>query len=171
MWPQITRNIKWIDAHGYSMPRHGEEGISTSFQHAWITYFIIHSKLGIILTSLVYQRSTLVIQNHIFEGTCVILVLVRCGHTQCILRFLHTARTLCCFIVVCNDDVIKWKHFPCYWPFVRGIHRSPVNSPHKGQWRGAFMFSLICAWINGCVNNHKAGDLRRNSAHYNVTVM
>ena len=34
------------------------------------------------------------------------------------------------------DDVIKWKHFPCYWPFVRGIHRSPVNSPqHKGQWR------------------------------------
>ena len=21
-------------------------------------------------------------------------------------------------------DVIKWKHFPRYWPFVRGIHRS-----------------------------------------------
>ena len=34
------------------------------------------------------------------------------------------------------DDVIKWKHFPRYWPFVRGIHRSPVKSPHKGQWRG-----------------------------------
>ena len=32
-----------------------------------------------------------------------------------------------------HDDVIKWKHFPRYWPFVRGIHRSPVNSPHKGQ--------------------------------------
>ena len=31
-----------------------------------------------------------------------------------------------------HDDVIKWKHFPRYWPFVRGIHRSPVNSPHKG---------------------------------------
>ena len=39
-----------------------------------------------------------------------------------------------------HDDVIKWKHFPRYWPFVRGIHRSPVNSPHKGQWRGALMF-------------------------------
>ena len=38
----------------------------------------------------------------------------------------------------------KWKHFPHYWPFVRGIHRSPANSPHKGQWRGALMFSLIC---------------------------
>ena len=39
-----------------------------------------------------------------------------------------------------HDDVIKWKHFPRYWPFVRGIHRSPVNSPHKDQWRGALMF-------------------------------
>ena len=52
-----------------------------------------------------------------------------------------------------HDDVIKWKHFPRYWPFVRGIHRSPVNSPHKGQWRGALMFTLICARINGWVNN------------------
>ena len=47
-------------------------------------------------------------------------------------------------IILPHDDVIKWKHFPRYWPFVRGIHRSPVNSPHKGQWRGALMFSLIC---------------------------
>ena len=41
-----------------------------------------------------------------------------------------------------HDDVIKWKHFPRYCPIVRGIHRSPVNSPHKGQWRGALMFSF-----------------------------
>ena len=52
-----------------------------------------------------------------------------------------------------HDDVIKWKHFPRYWPFVRVIHRSPVNSPHKGQWPGALMFSMICVWINGWVNN------------------
>ena len=43
-----------------------------------------------------------------------------------------------------HDDVIKWKHFPRYWPFERRIHWSPVNSPHKGQWRGALIFSLIC---------------------------
>ena len=49
------------------------------------------------------------------------------------------------------DDVIKWKHFPRYRSFVRGIHRSPVNSLHKGQWRGALMFSLICVWINGLI--------------------
>ena len=33
------------------------------------------------------------------------------------------------------------------------------------------MFSLICAWINGWVNNGDAGDLRRNRAHYDVTVI
>ena len=48
---------------------------------------------------------------------------------------------------------------------------SPVNSLHKGQWHGALMFSLICAWINGWVNNHKAGDLRRHCVHYDVPVM
>ena len=45
------------------------------------------------------------------------------------------------------------------------------NSPHKGQWRGALMFSLICAWITACANNREAGDLRRHRAHYDVTVM
>ena len=70
-----------------------------------------------------------------------------------------------------HDDVIKWKHFPRYWPFVRGIHRSSVNSPHKGQWCGALMFSLICVWINDWVNNREAGDLRRYRAHCDVTVM
>ena len=70
-----------------------------------------------------------------------------------------------------HDDVIKWKHFPRYWPFVRGIHRSPVNSPHKGQWRGALMFTLICARINGWVNNREAGDLRRYRPYHDVIVM
>ena len=70
-----------------------------------------------------------------------------------------------------HDDVIKWKHFPLYWPFVRGIHRSLVNSPHKSQWRGALMFSLICAWINGWVNKREAGDLRRHRAHYDVNLI
>ena len=70
-----------------------------------------------------------------------------------------------------HDDVIKWKYFPRYWQFVRVIHWFPVNSPHKGQWRGALMFSLICARINGWVNDREASDLIRHHAHYNVTVM
>ena len=69
--------------------------------------------------------------------------------------------------ITIHDDVIKGKHFPRNWPFVRGIHRSPVNSPHRGQWRVA----LICAWINASVNNREAGDLRRHRFHYDVIVM
>ena len=70
-----------------------------------------------------------------------------------------------------HGDVIKWKHFSALLVVCAGIHRSPVNSPHKGQWCGALMFYLICAWINGWVNNHEAGDLRGYSAHYDVSVM
>ena len=77
----------------------------------------------------------------------------------------------CMFISNFHDDVIKWKHFPRYWPFVWGIHRSPVNSPHIGQWRRALIFSLICVWMYGWVNNSGAGDLRRYHAHYDVIVM
>ena len=81
-----------------------------------------------------------------------------CTNLYFVTRFIH-------------DDVIKWKHFPRYWPFVRRIHRSPVNSPQKGQWRGVLMFSLICAWINGWASNREAGDLRRLRAHYDANVM
>ena len=72
----------------------------------------------------------------------------------------HVLWWFCTCCLTRHDDVIKWKHSPRPWPFVRGIHRSPVNSPHKGQGRGALMFSLICAWINGWVNNRKAPIMR-----------
>ena len=73
--------------------------------------------------------------------------------------------------LVTHDDVIKLALFPRYWPFVRGIHRSPVNSPHKCQWRTALVFSLICAWINAWVNHRGTGDLGRHRTHYDVIVM
>ena len=67
-----------------------------------------------------------------------------------------------------HEDVID---FPRYWPFVRAIHRSSVNSPHKNQWRRALVLSLISAWINDWVNNHEPGDLRRHRSRYDVTVI
>ena len=73
-----------------------------------------------------------------------------------------------------NILVHKYKNFSKYVPDnkVHGANMGfPVKSPHKGQWRGALMFSLICARINGRVNNVEAGDLRRNHAHYDVAVM
>ena len=76
-----------------------------------------------------------------------------------------------CVCTLDHDDVIKWKQFPRYWPFVRGILRWLVNYPHKGQWRGALMFPLIYAWIKAWGNNREAGDLRRHRTHYDVIVM
>ena len=84
-----------------------------------------------------------------------------------------------------HDDVIKWKHFPRYWSFVRGIHRSPLNSPHKGQWRGALMFSLICAvnkrlskqswgwWFETQSHSlwHHCNDNRGSEPHQNDAVL
>ena len=68
-----------------------------------------------------------------------------------------------------------WRHhmetFSALLAISAGNSPSPVNFPHKGQWRGALMFSLICAWINRWVNNREAGDLRRHRAHYDVIVM
>ena len=82
------------------------------------------------------------------------------------------------------EDVISRKHFLQY-PWWRHqmetfsallalcAGNSPVSCefPSKGKWRGALMFSLICVWINGWVNNRKSGDLRRLCANYDVTVM
>ena len=68
-------------------------------------------------------------------------------------------------------DVIEWTHFPHHWNYAREIQRSPVNSIHKGQWRRALMFSLICTWTNCRVNNGDAGDLMRHRTYYNFTVM
>ena len=73
--------------------------------------------------------------------------------------------------VVFHDDVSKWKHLPLYWPFVRGIHWSPVDSPHKCQWRWDLMFSLNCAWTKVWANNRNVGDFRHHRVHYDVNVM
>ena len=69
-----------------------------------------------------------------------------------------------------HDDVIAWKHFPHYWSFLRGNHRSPVV-PSQSQWRGALMFSLICSWTNGWANNRDDRSFRCHCTHYDVTVM
>ena len=66
-----------------------------------------------------------------------------------------------------HDDVIKWKHFPRYWPFVRGIHRSPVAS---GAELWCFLGSAPEQTVEQTIDT-PAGDLRRRRAHYDITVM
>ena len=94
-----------------------------------------------------------------------LLIILLLGHALPPIDSSHINLFRCIFLWF-HDDVIKWKHFQRYWPFVQGIHRWSVNSLYKGQWRGALMFSFICAWINGWVNNREAGDLRRHRTHY-----
>ena len=87
-----------------------------------------------------------------------------CTYIRCLMVVVDAVllRSLHWYLHNLHDAVIKWKHFPRYWSFVRGIHLSPVNSPYKGQWRRTLMFSLICGWIKGWVNNGKAGNLRHH---------
>ena len=61
--------------------------------------------------------------------------------------------------------------FSAVLAFCARNYRWPVNSPHKGQWHGTLMFSLICAWTDNWADNEDAGDLRRHHAHYDVIVM
>ena len=69
-----------------------------------------------------------------------------------------------------HDDFIKWKHFPHYWPFVRGIHWWPVDSPHKGQWRGALMFTW-CVPQQIVEKTVETPVILDTITHYDVTVM
>ena len=64
-------------------------------------------------------------------------------------------------VSLCRFFCTAWHQYAS----IGGIHQSPENSPHK-----ALLFSLICAWMTGWANNRDAGYLRRNRAHYDVTV-
>ena len=87
----------------------------------------------------------------------------------------NTSNNVLHFILVKHYDVMKCEIFrvtgPLCGEFTGHQYRSPVNPPHKGQWRRALMFSVICSWIKAWVNNREAGDLRRHRAHYDVIVM
>ena len=77
--------------------------------------------------------------------------------------------------VACRHTIFIWFNLDSSWAWWRHqmetfsallalcAWNSPVNSPHTVHWRGALMFSLICAWISGWVNKQKPGDLRHYS--------
>ena len=104
-------------------------------------------------------------------------------HVRCIPQKLH--RVLFCYkllwlyfallVDIHPYSPAWWRHqmetFSALLALCAGNSPVPVNSPHKGQWRGALMFSLIYAWINDWANNREAGDLRRHRGHYDVIVM
>ena len=76
------------------------------------------------------------------------------------------------WLVECISErsVMNIETFSALLALCAGNSPVTMNSHHKGQWRGALMFRLICAWINGWINNREAGNFRRNRAHYDVIV-
>ena len=144
------------------------EGIKPLFIHPWIN-IRYHYHIDKIFIQENYIALLVSTHNSIASTYRSCEYNIRCAH---LLHDLIDYRARKINSRECNysshDDVIKWKHFPRYWPFVRRIHRSPVNCQHKGQWRGALMFSLICAWINAWLNNREDGDLMRHCADYDV---
>ena len=116
------------------------------------------------------------IQDIMFQGAAMTvnshhILLSFCEEKPHISWISHTDGTIVdfCWCFVCPWWRNQMETFSALLAIITG--NSPVNSPHKGQWRGACMFSLICAWINGWVNNSEAGEFRRHRAHYYVTVM
>ena len=61
-----------------------------------------------------------------------------------------------------HDDVLRWKPFPYYWPFVRGIQWSLVESPHKGPIMQALRY--LC-----CVGPHKLFNKQLNVRWFETT--
>ena len=85
------------------------------------------------------------------------------------LPLLKCCNRQCWQIIVHGNRILWWRHK--MKTFSAKLAICTGNSPHKGQWRGALMFSLICDRINCWVNNGEAVDLRRHPAHYDVIVM
>ena len=72
---------------------------------------------------------------------------------------------MCHFDFRCSDEVflnMTTFLFPCIFSSDGLLLLLSLNHSRN---------SLICAWINGWVNNRNAGDLRPHRAHYDVTVM
>ena len=91
-------------------------------------------------------------------------------YTEC---WYSSSHGLCTLVALCCTS--WWRHqmetFSVLLAVCAGNSPVPVNSTHKGQWRGDFIFSMISAWINGWVNNREAGDLGRYRTYYDVIVM
>ena len=64
-----------------------------------------------------------------------------------------------------------WRHQMETFSALLALFAGNSRAPYKGQWQGALMFYLLCAWTNGSVNYRDMGELRCHCAHYDITVM
>ena len=128
---------------------------------------------------------------------------IKCTFVTTVTSTLHYNDVIMCAMEsqITGVSIVCWNRLFRRRPKKTSKHRvaglcegnPPVDSPHKGKWRGALMFSvistwtcgfthkyqwsgalmfsLVCAWTNGSANNQDASDLRLHRAHYDVTLM
>ena len=122
------------------------------------------------------------VRNRLSQTPCPVCVRILCkryvysrqccrqgkaiGGWTCGIYYIFSLSEQCIMMTSSNANIFRVPGL-----FMRGIRRSPVNSPHNGQWLGALMFSLICTWTNSWANTGDAGDLKRHRAHYDVIIM
>ena len=112
----------------------------------------------------------------IVPWVCVWMCVYLFGTSCCLHDLSQTVLEYSCKLllkILSHDDVIKWKHFPRYWPFVRCAGNSPATGEFPTQRPVTRSFDVFfdLRLINGWVNNGEAGDLRRHRAQYIVTIM
>ena len=65
----------------------------------------------------------------------------------------------------CHDMIMTWQWFPHYWPYVRGIHGSLLDSADKGPVTVTLIFPLLLAWISCWTNRRVVSAFRWHDAH------
>ena len=166
----------------------------TDWLIGWPTHWLIDSLTHSIHTSLIHYLT-----HYLTHSLAIHIPLTHLFTHEFIHSFIRsppnrfhwrvpTATDLRNYLLLWNVDVHKsriavamcvrdtwWRHqmetFSALLAICAGNSPVPVNSPHKDQRRRALMFTLICARINGWVNNREAGDFRCHSTHSDVTVM
>ena len=131
---------------------------------SWITADVLqyqghspYNALEIPLSNLLTLSQQIVTQSSMLHHICIhIIYIITCAQPH---QYLNA------YWLIRNITIIPGK-LPWIFPgaplIFNGLLKYPgyrwrVDSPHKGQWRRALMFSLICAW--------DVSDLRRHRAH------
>ena len=100
--------------------------------------------------------------NHTFCQWWLLAVIKNCSQV-----FIVLAQLLKYLQIDCN--ILPWHGSPlCYWPFVRGIHWSSMDYPHKRLAAQALIFSLMLAWTNCWTNIPVPGYFTRYDTHVKV---
>ena len=66
---------------------------------------------------------------------------------------------------------MKWKHFPYFWTFFRGIHRSPMDSLHKGSVIQSFDISFAAILSKQFNRQSRVRCLKLSWCSFYATVM